>query len=163
MFNTLVAWVPCSSTVRKARAVVAAAAINPGSENSSALLCDRPSSSKIVIYPENDIDLSPVYGNDYALVQRRKRPKQSKGDPVIVTSVLSRDAHIRYSYVLTMTVKLKDSTLLITKFDPLKLRDKLQSLASDEVIHVRPNPGYSSFITHPEQWLYKIASCPCFH
>lgn len=115
--------------------------MSPDSEKSSVESRDGPSSSNSAIYQENDND------SGYTVVQRRKRQENSKGESV--TSESSSVAHIQPLHGLTVIVILRDSTRLITKIYLLKVPDKLESLAPDGVIHVRPNARLNPLALDP--------------
>lgn len=89
------------------------------------LSCSARSTSDTIV--DVDLNLDP-----FTLVQRRKRLRGSiaSGD----------NARTMPEHGLTVIVKPKDAGHLITKINPLKLHEKLDSIYPDGIISARPNP-----------------------
>lgn len=115
---------------------------------------DRTSCSNTLVYNDNnndnDLDLDDDTG--FTVVQKRKRRKNTTGESVSVTSESSSVASVQPLRGLTVIVKPKDPTRQISKINPLKLRDKLESLAPDGVLRVRPNPRLNLLALDTRNW-----------
>lgn len=93
---------------------------------------DRSSTSSALCCSDSEM---PPIENNWTTSSRKRCKKSSiasSGDTVINTTP-SMDA-------LTVVIKPVDGDHLITKVNPLKLREKLQGFAPDGVTEVRPNP-----------------------
>lgn len=75
----------------------------------------------------------------FIVVKRRKRDRKSKTS----SSVSSDDTVISNPATLcglTVIIKPNESSKLLTKINPLRLKEHLESIAPDGVIQIRPNP-----------------------
>lgn len=91
------------------------------------LSCSLSTTSSTIVDAEHDHE-------GYTLVQRRKRLRGS------VTSGDSEQPDLSLSeHGLTVIVKPKDGGQLISKINPLKLHEKLDSIYPDGITSVRPN------------------------
>lgn len=89
-------------------------------------------------HDERNLDvLNPDDDSSYTIVQKRKKRRSASISAIGETSTLPST---RRRHGLTVIVKPKDPARQISKVNPLKLLDKLDSLAPDGVLRVRPNP-----------------------